>query len=369
MCVSFSVDGVQKSNCSLLSERSQSFPLDADSCPARVHPNADGTGYYRFSLDDAGWQKLIAAVPGMVPREALVLADSLDAAFRAGTVSAEVYVSGMVALVNHETWDVADAATDHLEDITQILDDSQDELAEQALGRIVKPRFSKLGDATDAGSQELRRRMLRFMIVVAKDREMRAPLAQQAAARMGLDGEPDVSAAPANQLETILSVGVQDLGEPFFDLLLQETIASQDPAFRSYATGALARVEDPALVRKLQAAILAGKFQGVELAKIIARQIGRKATTEMTYDWVIANDKQIIGLIPEAFRSRYIPLYGSSFCDSEKAAGWQALIEANADSFPGYERPLAQAMEQNQLCAALRQARAAELVGTFANYL
>ncbi len=241
-------------------------------------------------------------------------------------------------------------------------------MAETAFRKIATPRFSSLGDAADSGSQLLYKRMQRFLIVVAKDPYMREPLARQAAIRLGLDGDPDPSAAPADQLETIFTVGVQDLGEPFFDLLLRETIASEDPAFRRAASGALARVEDPALVRKLQAALLAGDFQGIELARMIARQIGRKATTDATFDWMIENDEQIISLIPESFRTRYVPVYGGSFCDSEKANEFQAFIESNADSFPGYERPLAQATEQNQLCSALRQARATELISTLASY-
>lgn len=368
MCFNFTVDGEQKSSCSLLSERSQSIPLDAQSCPTHVHPNAHGTGYYRFSLDDAGWRSLIDAVPGMAAREALVLADSLDAAFRAGAASAEIFVSGMVALVNHEAWDVADAATDHLESISEIFGDSQLEVAQGAFRKIAKPRYSSLGNAADAGSRLLHKRMQRFLIVAAKDPDMREPLARQAAARMGLDGDPDPTAAPADQLETILSVGVQDLGEPFYDLLLQETIASQEPAFRNAATGALARVEDPALVKKLQAALLAGSFQGVELMRIMQRQMARNATTDLTFNWIRENDEQVISLIPDFMRGRYTPAGGSYFCDSKKADEWQAFIESHADDFPGYERTLAQAIEQNHLCSALRQARAAELVSTFANY-
>jgi len=368
MCVNFVVEGAQKSNCSLISERVQSISLDADSCPTQVHPNSDGSGYYRFSLDDAGWQSLIAGVPGSAPREALVLGDSLDAAFRAGTVSAKAYVSGMTALVNHETWDVAAAAIAHLESIANIIEGSQLESVEEALQKIVRPRFSRLGDASDSGSQLLRRRMQRFLIVTAKDPGMREPLARQAAARLGLDSDPDLSAAPASQLETIFGVGVQDLGEPFFNLLLQQTISSEDPAFRNSATGALARVENPALVKKLQAALLAGDFTGTELIGIMFRQMIRNATTELTYNWIRENGEQIISMTSESFRSNVIPALGGYFCDSDRATEWREFVISHEDKLPGYERGLDKATERNHLCSALRQERAAELVNTFANY-
>ncbi len=368
MCVSFVAGGAQKSTCTLLSERKQAVNLDADSCPTRVHPNADGAGYYRFSLDEAGWESLMADALSLAPAEALVLADSLDAGFRAGVVSAETYVSGMATLVNHEAWDVADAATSYFESIADIIEDSQLGPVQQSFRDIVRPRFAGLADASDLGSSLLRRRMLRFLTIIAKDPTMREQLAVQAATRLGLYGDPDLAAAPASQLETIFSVGVQDIGEPFFDLLLEQAIASEDPAFRDSATGALARVEDPMLVRKLQATLLTGKFKASEFRDIVRRQMARRATIDFTYAWLRENVASIIEMMPGALTGGIVPTLGRSFCTVEKADEWQSFVTAHADKLPGYERDLAQATESVRLCAALRKASAAEFVAAFENF-
>jgi alanyl aminopeptidase len=365
MCIAYATGGDQKSQCILLSDTEQSIDLDTDSCPSLVHPNADGAGYYRFSFDDAGWRSLVAEVPGMAAAEALALGDSLQAGFRAGKVSGATYAAGMVALVNHDAWDVADAATEHLESITNILDREQLAVVEGAFREIGRPRFARLPDDNDAGTALLRERLQRFLVVVAKDQAMREPLKRQAAARIGLDGKADPSAAPASELETILSVGVQDTGEPFFDLLLEQAQDDPDPAFRIAAIGALARVEDPALVRKLQAVLLDGKFQGTDFLGIVFRQMARQATTELTYEWLADNYDAIAQQLPDAYRARVLPAYGSSFCSAERADEWQAFIEARAEQLPGYERTLAQTIETVRLCAALREAKAAELVAAF----
>ena len=368
ICITYATGGEEKNQCAMLSESEQTIDLEADSCPSLVHPNADGAGYYRFAFDDAGWSSLIDAIPDMAPAEALALGDSLQAAFRAGKVSADTYVAGMVALVNHDTWDVADAATSHLEDITVILDAEQLRAVERVFRDIVGPRFAHLPDGDDAGTALLRERMQRFLVVVAKDREMREPLAGDAAARIGLDGEADPSAVDADELETVLSVGVQDIGEPFFDLLLEQAQTAEDPAFRLAAIGALARVEDPALVRKLQAALLEGKFQGSDFLGIVFRQMIREATTELTYAWLAENYDAIIEQLPDSYRARALPAFGSAFCSAERADEWQAFVEARAEQLPGYERTLAQAIETVRLCAALRDAKAAELVSAFQGY-
>jgi len=368
MCVSFATDGEEKTSCALLSNKEQSINLDAGSCPAWVHPNADGAGYYRFSMDESAWGVLLAEASGLPPAEALVLADSLDAGFRAGLVSPETYVSGMAALVDHGAWDVADTATVYLEGIANILDEDQLDVVQQAYRAIVGPRFLQLDNASDSGSDLLQRRMQRFLIVIAKDATMREPLAEQAATAIGLNGNADPSAAPASQLETILSVGVQDLGESFFDLLLEKTKSSEDPTFRRAATGALARVEEPALVQKLQAALLAGTFKGSEFRSIVFRQMVRQATTQSTYDWVRQNTEAVLKLLPGGLTGSILPSLGNAFCTVEKADEWREFVISYADELPGYERDLAQATESVRLCAALRETSAAKLAAAFDAY-
>ena len=368
MCVSYTTGGARKSQCGFLNKQQQSISLDAENCPTAVHPNADGAGYYRFALDDEGWQQLIDGASAMPAAEALVFADSLDAAFRKGLVDSDTYLAGLSALVNHDTWDVADAATSYLEGLTIVLDPDDLEAAEAAFRRMVGPRFAALGEPTDAGSALLRQRMLRFMIVMAKDEDMLAPLAEQAAARIGLDGEPDPDAAPASELETIFSVGVQDIGEPFFDLLLEQAIASEDPQFRQSATGALARVEDPVLVARLQEVVMAQSFKGTEALGIVFRQMARTATTELTYAWILDNQAEVIEMIPASFRARVVPGLGSSFCSLDRADEWEAFVNSHAETIPGYERTLAQSLESIRLCAGLKEAKAGELLAAFARY-
>jgi aminopeptidase N len=349
----------------MLRESKQSIELESENCPGMVHPNADGAGYYRFAMNQTWLDGLVAGASTLSAAEALVLVDSLDASFLAGEAQADSFVAGMAALVNHPAWDVAESAMDKLESITRILDDKELERVLPNLRSIVKPRFKQLAGANDEGSKILQQRMQRFLVVITRDQELRAPLAEQAAARIGLNGEADPTAVPVDEMETTLSVGVQDLGEPFFDLLLAQGLASEDPAFRNDAFGAVARTEDPALAAKLQAAALAGKFKGTEFIGIMFRQMVREATAELTYDWLMENDEAIINMIPETFRSNIVPALGSYFCSADKAEKWESFVNSQADRIPGYERDLAQATESIRLCAALKQAQSADLLAAF----
>jgi len=362
MCVSYNSDGTRKSQCIMLRERKQTVPLDAEGCPGELLPNADGAGYYRFTMNETWMDGLVERASSLSAPEALVLADSLDASFRAGATGSGSYVPGLARLVNHPDWDVAESAMNKLESITDILDLAEQDRVLPGLRNIVKPRYLRLADAADEGSAILRQRMQRFLVVVAKDPELRAPLAAQAAARIGLNGEPDEAAVPVDELETAFSVGVQDLGEPFFDRLLSQSLAAEDPAFRDAGFGALARVEDPALVAKLQATMLDGAIKSVDFVRILFRQMSSRATAELTYNWLIENDEKIIGMIPEHYRSVIVPALGGVFCSTNRADEWETFVNGHAEKLPGYERDLSQATESIRLCAALQQAQGADLL-------
>jgi len=367
MCIEYQDGGASKSECVMLQERQQNVPLDADNCPSALHPNADGAGYYRFSLDESWWQGLIAGLPEMAPAEALVVADSLDAAFRANRVSAATYVEGMTALLNHPAWDVVAAGMDNLEVILNILQADELPPVEAALGALAAPRYGRLADESGDAAELLNSRMQRFMTVVARIPEYRAPLAAKAAQRIGIDGEPDPDAVPQSELETVLSIGVQDFGAPFFERLLQMAEDSEDRAFRNAALGALARVEDPVLAARLQEVMLSGQLQGYEPLTLLARQMARTATTELTYAWLRENFDRVLPLIPETFRGQWVPGLGANFCSAERAAEWSDFITSHASELPGYERSLAQATESANLCAALREAQAQPLMAALEN--
>ena len=67
--------------CQLLTEAKTTISYNGKGA---LMPNAGGTGYYRFELPAAEWDKLIAAADRLPGGEAQALADSLDASFKAG---------------------------------------------------------------------------------------------------------------------------------------------------------------------------------------------------------------------------------------------------------------------------------------------
>jgi hypothetical protein len=295
------------------------------------------------------------------------MVDSLNAAFRAGRISADVWVDGMSALANHDSWDVTSTVANRIEGLlTQILEDEGAEQAEIFGQNLFNPIFEARAQRNGVGDTLVRQALQRYLIVIARDPEMRAPLSKMAADYIGMEGTSNPSAIPPTELETALSVGVQDLGEPFFDKLSALVKSTSNPSIRSNGAGALARVENPALSAKLLSDVLAGDYDGSTATGILFRQMVRGKTRESTFAWLKANSEKVFEILPSTVGGSAIPGLGRSFCSHDKADEWKAFVEENGERLTGYERSLAQALESISLCAALQESRRDELIAALA---
>lgn len=367
--VAYDTGGERKVTRKLLIAAEDIIALDAQSCPSNLIPNADGAGYYRFSLDDSGWADLAAHAASLSAKEALVYADSLEAAFRAGEASATVLIEGLRALVMHPAWDVAGKPADIIEGLTGTLLESADLTAARAeMSAMFRPRYDALAGAEGEKALLLRTKLARFLAIVSLEPQIRAEMAKQAASRIGFKGPADPTIVSEDMLETVLSVGVQEYGAPFFHALLRQVKASSDQAFRQKGLGALGRVEEPALSEVLRAEFLSGSFSMRESLGILFRQLARKPTRDATWGWIRDNFEAVLDTLPGGpFRGLIIGRMGGIFCSSARADEYKALVEAHADGLPGYERGLAQSLERVSLCLTLKQAKGAELAAAIRN--
>lgn len=362
MCVSYAGAGGTTSECTMLREPEQRIPLEAGECPSRLMPNADGAGYYRFALDESWWQGLIDEASDLPATEALAMADSLDAGFRAGKVGAKTYLDGLQALLENESWDVAISAVELLEASVEMLEVTEMQAARDAFILMASDRYERAIKESDASAELLRSKLNRFLLVVAEDESLRAAAAEQAAKSIGLGGEADLSAIPPSERETAWTVGVQDLGQPFFDRLLDFALMTEDRADRGSALGALARTEVAEQSATLLNLALTDQIKGTERYRLVQRQLSRPATRAATYAWLQANFDELVALVPESFLPRIMPGLGSYYCSTAQADEWEAFITSKSALMPGFERSLAQATEKVRLCAALREAKAEELL-------
>ncbi len=370
VCLAFGNGAGRSEHCALLTGIESEIQVPGGQCPDYVMPNADGSGYYRWSLSGQGWESLAGALDQLSEKEVLAFADSLEAAFRAGRVSAGTYLTAAESLAQFEQWDIMQSPMDTLVFITDYLVAPENSEAMRArLRAIYAPVIAELGldadtpdDASDPIGTGLRRRWaVYFMTMQARDPDLRSRLAERAKALIGFggDGQLHLDAVAPDLMRYTLAAGVQELGAPYFDALLALVLSSKEAIFRENALYALSLPDDPALSERIRVLGLSSDLRVNEFLTIYFRQMAYGSHRDAAWDWVTAHFDEVSGRMPEKNRDQVVSL-PQPFCSIERRDEVQAFFAPKLEGIVGSPRTLAQALEQVELCAALKDLKAAE---------
>ncbi len=349
--------------CHLLSEGQQQVAAPAGAGP--IVPNADGAGYYRFTLDSAGWDALIAGLASLPEREAMVAADSIWADFAAGRLDFARVLKAAEALAGHSGRLPSLQLAVKLADLANSLLAPADQAAYRAvMARLYTPRLMALGFDPAVGAQPgegagvtaLRESLVPIVALEARDAGVRAAL--RAAAERYLAG--DTAALAANFRRTALSVFVQDGGIAAADRLYAALKASQDPLLRSQAATALGRVEGDAVVAHVQGLALQDGLLSLERTNVLGNLAANRASRDATTAFVSANFTRVVESFPGFARAGIIDFFGG-YCSPDAVARVEALIRPNLATLGGGELELAQTKERIGQCAALKAAKGSEI--------
>jgi alanyl aminopeptidase len=367
--------------CTLLKGTQARIPLKTGRCPSFVMPNANGTGYYRFALDTAGWSALTANLSELNEPEALAVADSLSAAYQANRLSTDAYLAAVTTLTRAGYPQVAMAPARSLVRLRDYLAPAaaRDQVTKFMLATY-RPRLAALGGepvaagqtASDAATVDralFRTSLVRLLALEARDPEIRTQLAEQARRYIGFDGAskgasaaptPDSTAVTPALVEVALAVGVQDNGAAFVEALIGQMLASNDVQFRSQAATALGSTDDPATAQRVRTLLLDARLGAREPTTIAFALAGRPSQRRATFDWFKANHEAFIARVSH-FGHRWLPGFGAGFCTPAERSEVQAFFTPLLGQLDGAERTLAETLEGIELCAALAEAKRDEV--------
>lgn len=368
VCARFEADGEIKKSCTMMEHKKQSLKLESESCPTWVTANADGAGYYRFSLDSVGWKSLIKNIDELNPREALTALESLKAAFRAGKVNANVYLNGLEAFANHEEYDIASKAGSGLANMhsTLLPISARDDLA-RFTRDLYAARYASSRDADSVEADLLAPTLANRLVYYGGSKKIAEEFAAMGAAYLGLDGDADEKALPAKFRTLALAQAFDKRPEESLPALM-ELLRSGSPAEKSSALSAIGSTEDDAIAVKLRAQALSDSdaFTNRQASGVVVRLLGNEGTREATWNWFKENFDDFVDNRVLDVRKGRVPGYASGFCSKTRAKEVEAFFESKAALIPGYERSLAQTLESINLCAALKKAKSVELAKALA---
>jgi alanyl aminopeptidase len=360
VCARFGHGDASSTECFLLDAAEKKFDV-ASGCPDWTLPNADARGYYRVDTNKAELAKLGTAVTRLTAPEQIVYADMLSSAFRRGTLDPAALLDSMPALAKSDVPQVATALFDPFEWMRDHLADerARDVLAAYAIS-LYEPRYLALGDRRRPDDTSttiaLRSRLAEFLALEMRDASVRAALAKQGRAALGLDGgAADLSRADPDFLSTILEVTVQDAGAPAFDAAQKTFAATRDTAQRYALLAALGATRDPALGMRARDFGLDKSVQVGELAYLYAAQMEERENRAAMWRWLQAHYDAYQDRIP-SFARGYMPrTFSQGRCSSDEADALSSFFAPRIKSLVGGERGLGQSLESIRQCASLRE--------------
>jgi alanyl aminopeptidase len=376
LCVrTWDAEGTEK-QCMLLIAAETEVPLESASCPDFVMPNADGAGYYRFALNEEGWRSLMANFDRLNRKEALAAADSLSAAYRANRLSTAALIDALRIVAASPYSQVATApGKDLIRLSNELASPAERDAVLQLMRDIYRPRLDALAQEKEAPADLatveralFRTRLISLLALDAEDPSLRADLAERASRyiRMGAGpgAEPDKSALDAALVPIALAAGVGEIGEPFVDTLIERLFESSDARFRAEAAVALGATDDAALGDRIREFLLDDRLRAREPTSLAFALAARPSQRRATFEWFNANEPEFSGRLSH-FAHRWLPRLGAGFCTVSERDEVEAFFSPLVTKWQGAERTLAEALEGIELCAALRDAKGAEVDAYF----
>ena len=370
VCLAYDTGKGRARTCSLLTGPEATVTLAGDHCPSWLMPNADATGYYRFTLDAGGWSALFDHFDALDDREALALLGSLSAAYHSGDAATETMVQAFRKFAPMPQRDVATMPIGELRVIHDRLAASEDAIrgVEAFVRTLYGPRLAALGLEARPGESTddalLRPTLVDTLADLGRDTALRATLKEKALAY--LDGDSlDPSAIDPALVGTALQVAVAEEDADFARRLLDRALASRDAIFRQRVLAALAASPDAAVGAMMRDLISDPRLRDNEAIMIVFTQAGTKEQREAIWDWTRSHLDALLPRIP-TWRKGAVVNVGADFCSDERAAEIESFFKDKVEGLEGGPRELAQTLESIHLCAAFKAARSGEATRYFA---
>jgi alanyl aminopeptidase len=385
VCLRFATRGPKalvREHCGLLTREDELWTLPGvKGCLAWLHPNADGAGYYRFSLPPASWAGLRDALPGLPVSEQLAAVDSVRAAFEAGRIRTDDAVKTLVSLLPTASRQVFEPVSAFLSGLRTGTRSAETRgWIESFVRAKVRPVLARLGgldgpggvrgkrtSGEDADRRLYHERVLGSLAFVGRDPTLRAALVRRTEQMLG-DGQtpPRISAMAPEVLAPALRAAVEDRGAEVVPRL-ERWVRSGGPdaSIRSLVVPALGFATDPKMSERVLALALDPALRANELLPILSGQLKQIETREAAWAWLRNSFDAVIAKLPATHRV-YLTHIVRSFCTAQRAQEVEAFYTPRVQILKSGARSIQSAVQSIRVCAAIAAAHEDESRAFFA---
>jgi alanyl aminopeptidase len=322
---------------------------------AWVMPNAEGRGYYRWSIPRDMLPALArGGEQAMSPAERIAFLGNLGALLAAGEVRGDAYLEVLAELAGDPEPLVAASVISGLENARSafVADPLRDAFAAY-VRRTLQPMAARFGlekKPREAPAVSL----LRPLLLAWLGRVGRDPAALALADRLAESFLRDPASVDPAVASTALQLHALRGDRALFDRYRKEFESAKSPPQRQRFLAALGHFEDPALEEEALRYALQGPLRPNELFSItFGIRLRSEAGGDRTLQWVMENHDFFKSKLPAAFMPGLVNV--AAGCSAERLAKARAFFSEAAHQVSGTEKELSQVQEQVQDCAGLRQ--------------
>jgi len=348
-------DGRRERQCVWLRRASQTFYARKSMCPEALMPDAEGRGYYRWSMDETGWSRLAAVFGRLDEGEAQSYAANLSAALWSGRLDFGRYRELLVPVAERTD----EIATEPLKDLGFILQQFAGEPETlEALESWARSLYAPPSDVAteDTADPMYQRQLTAFYFRSLKDEAVGAALAAEGRALLSRLEKGEAAAFQALSITgdlALLALVQQGAGEgrQAGTRLLQMLNRMTDTA-RERVLWALARSGDEALAEDLLDQIVEDNFLSEDALQVLSGLLEEEGTRAQAWTWLEGNLDQLLEVVP-GDRAKEVLGFGRFFCSVEGREKVVALMGPVAVDINGGQRAFDVNIEAIDICLAL----------------
>lgn len=252
-----------------------------------LYPNGDGSGFYRFALDDTALHALVTAIGSLSAPERLALVGNQWALVKAGAVSIAQFFALLDGLRGESDRAVLGAVTERLGWIrTHVVTDDTEAAFERMVAAFYAEQLRELGwepRPNESADDRLRRaNVIAAMGDIARD----PAVLREARARLDRYWREPGSLDP-NLVSAVVGLSALSGDAVLYDRYLESKHAAvADPEEEQRFLFGLTAFEDGDLAQRTLALSITDEVRAQDRAHVFARMLGTRATRVATWHFV-----------------------------------------------------------------------------------
>ncbi|HEY3817926.1 MAG TPA: M1 family aminopeptidase [Polyangiaceae bacterium] len=329
-------------------------------CPGWLYPNADEAGYYRFVMDKAQLLALTRSERALDPADRLGLVSNAWAAVRQGAIDPGTLLDALPRFDGENHRLVVEQLAGALQGIDQALVDDSDR---PAFRRYVAARMALRKAALGwepRGKEDDERALERRTVLLTMGGLAYDPATLAEAEKLAQRWLKDPSSISADAASVALPLASIRAGAPRLEELRAAVKSAKSPEDRELAIRAMGTFDDPTTLRRALDLLLSDELRLSDARYILGSALGHRAARPTLYRWEKDNWDKLRARIPGPERGTLVGIAGSMCTAAERDDAKAFFVPATHD-LEGTKRELGEALEEAQLCVALRDHGAAEV--------